>query len=49
MTAKQIGELTGERTNTIEVALHRALGRLRGRLAPEHEERISAALEPVRV
>jgi RNA polymerase sigma-70 factor (ECF subfamily) len=30
MTARQIAELLGERTNTVEVALHRALGRLRG-------------------
>jgi RNA polymerase sigma-70 factor (ECF subfamily) len=30
LTARQIGELLGERTNTVEVALHRALGRLRG-------------------
>jgi RNA polymerase sigma factor (sigma-70 family) len=29
LTARQIGELLGQRTNTIEVALHRALGRLR--------------------
>jgi RNA polymerase sigma-70 factor (ECF subfamily) len=29
LTARQIAELLGERTNTIEVALHRALGRLR--------------------
>lgn len=30
LTARQIGELLGARTNAIEVALHRALGRLRG-------------------
>jgi DNA-directed RNA polymerase specialized sigma24 family protein len=29
LKARQIAELLGERTNTIEVALHRALGRLR--------------------
>ena len=29
LTARQIAELYGERTNTIEVALHRALARLR--------------------
>src|SRR5918996_1927876 len=42
LTARQIGELLGERTNTIEVALHRALGRLRS-----HLEEPSAEL-PVR-
>ena len=30
LTARQIAELLGARTNAIEVALHRALGRLRG-------------------
>ena len=29
LTAREIGELLGERTNTIEVALHRAVSRLR--------------------
>lgn len=29
LTARQIAALLGERTNTVEVALHRALGRLR--------------------
>jgi RNA polymerase sigma-70 factor (ECF subfamily) len=29
LKARQIAELLGERTNTVEVALHRALGRLR--------------------
>ena len=33
MTAREMGELLGERTNTVEVALHRALGRLRTALA----------------
>jgi RNA polymerase sigma-70 factor, ECF subfamily len=38
LTARQIGELLGERTNTVEVALHRALDRLRPMLAePEAE------------
>ena len=32
LTAKQIAALLGERTNTVEVALHRALGRLRAEL-----------------
>lgn len=35
LTARQIAELLGERTNTIEVALHRALGRLRSSLESE--------------
>jgi DNA-directed RNA polymerase specialized sigma24 family protein len=35
LTARQIGELLGERTNTVEVALHRALGKLRAILADE--------------
>jgi len=35
LTARQIGELLGERTNTVEVALHRALGKLRTILADE--------------
>ena len=33
LTARQIAELLGERTNTVEVALHRALARLRSVLA----------------
>jgi RNA polymerase sigma factor (sigma-70 family) len=38
LTARQIGELVGMQTNAVEVALHRALGRLRTRLeAPERE------------
>ncbi len=35
LTARQIAELLGERTNTVEVALHRALGRLRGELGSD--------------
>ena len=35
LTARQIAELLGERTNTVEVALHRALGRLRAVLESE--------------
>jgi DNA-directed RNA polymerase specialized sigma24 family protein len=38
LTARQIAELLGERTNTIEVALHRALGRLRAALAEEQRQ-----------
>jgi RNA polymerase sigma factor (sigma-70 family) len=37
LTARQIGELLGLTTNAVEVALHRALGRLRDALADEHE------------
>ena len=32
LTARQIAEILGERTNTVEVALHRALARLREQL-----------------
>jgi len=32
LTAKQIGEIVGSETNAVEVALHRALGRLRAAL-----------------
>jgi RNA polymerase sigma-70 factor (ECF subfamily) len=42
LTARQIAELLGARTNAIEVALHRALGRLRTVLGEEE------GLEPVR-
>jgi RNA polymerase sigma-70 factor (ECF subfamily) len=35
LTARQIGELLGLRTNAVEVALHRALGRLRVELGEE--------------
>jgi RNA polymerase sigma factor (sigma-70 family) len=42
LTARQIAELLGARTNAIEVALHRALGRLRGILGEELD------VEPVR-
>jgi RNA polymerase sigma-70 factor (ECF subfamily) len=38
LTARQIGELLGERTNTVEVALHRALGRLRSHLEEPSDE-----------
>ena len=34
LTAKRIGEILGMETNAVEVALHRALARLRGRLDP---------------
>lgn len=35
LTARQIGELLGLKTNAVEVALHRALGRLRAGLLTE--------------
>jgi RNA polymerase sigma factor (sigma-70 family) len=35
LTARQIGELLGLKTNAVEVALHRALGRLRAELQAE--------------
>jgi RNA polymerase sigma factor (sigma-70 family) len=37
LTARQIAELHGAKTNAIEVALHRALGRLRSELEAEGE------------
>lgn len=37
LSARQIAELLGARTNTVEVALHRALGRLRGALGEESD------------
>jgi RNA polymerase sigma-70 factor (ECF subfamily) len=37
LTARQIGELIGMRKNAVEVALHRALARLRSQLAGERE------------
>jgi RNA polymerase sigma-70 factor, ECF subfamily len=42
LTARQIAELLGARTNAIEVALHRALGRLRANFAADDAD------EPVR-
>jgi RNA polymerase sigma-70 factor (ECF subfamily) len=38
LTARQIAELLGERTNTVEVALHRALAQLRVHLAEPEEQ-----------
>jgi RNA polymerase sigma-70 factor (ECF subfamily) len=40
LTARQIAELLGVRTNAIEVALHRALGRLRGILGADEPEAV---------
>jgi RNA polymerase sigma-70 factor, ECF subfamily len=44
LTARQIAALLDERTNTIEVALHRALARLRTRLESPHETESPRAL-----
>jgi RNA polymerase sigma factor (sigma-70 family) len=41
LSARQIGELLEQRTNTVEVALHRALGRLRRAL--EHDDSAAVA------
>jgi RNA polymerase sigma factor (sigma-70 family) len=40
LTARQIAELLDARTNAIEVALHRALGRLRGILGADEPEAV---------
>ena len=45
LTARQIGELLDMRTNAVEVALHRALARLRRELTPEEPAR-SGELNP---
>ena len=37
LTARQIAELHGAKTNAIEVALHRALGRLRAQMEGDDE------------
>ena len=44
LTARQIAELLGLRTNTVEVALHRALTRLRLTLVPTSEGRAGRRL-----
>ena len=44
LTAKQIARVVGEKTNTVEVALHRALGRLRSAYA--ESERVAAVRNP---
>ena len=46
LTARQIGEVLGERTNTVEVALHRALARLRAILADEETPKPDARRKP---
>jgi RNA polymerase sigma-70 factor (ECF subfamily) len=47
LTARQIGALLDLRTNAVEVALHRALDRLRRELSPSAP--IETPLNPVRV
>jgi len=48
LTARQIGELVGMRTNAVEVALHRALRELRGLLAPpDADEELHVAAQPL--
>ena len=50
LSARQIAELLGARTNTIEVALHRVLERLRRRLAREQSSsQASPSPEGVRI
>lgn len=47
LTARQIGELVGMKTNAVEVALHRALAQLRLELAPTGEAALATrTLEP---
>jgi RNA polymerase sigma factor (sigma-70 family) len=45
LTARQIGELLDMKTNAVEVALHRVLGRLRNELAQD-EPRATPELSP---
>jgi RNA polymerase sigma factor (sigma-70 family) len=46
LTARQIAEILDERTNTVEVALHRALGKLRRALAQEEEPETAEEAAP---
>lgn len=45
LTAREIGRLLGKRTNTVEVALHRALARLRTALDGENPSQVPASGE----
>jgi len=45
LTARQIGEQLGLRTNAVEVALHRALGRLRSALQQPEPETVPIRLQ----
>jgi RNA polymerase sigma-70 factor (ECF subfamily) len=49
LTAPQIAEALGMRTNTVEVALHRALRRLRVELEPPDDEVAVGEVRPVRI
>ena len=49
LSARQIAELLEARTNTIEVALHRALERLRRQIARDQQSPPAAAAPDVRV
>jgi len=46
LTARQIGELLDLRTNAVEVALHRALSRLRGAIGENGGETRVRAVDP---
>lgn len=46
LTARQIGQLLGMKTNAVEVALHRALARLRRELGAEDETPSASELNP---
>jgi RNA polymerase sigma factor (sigma-70 family) len=46
LTARQIGELLGMKTNAVEVALHRTLTRLRGELGEAVEDARRSAGDP---
>jgi RNA polymerase sigma-70 factor (ECF subfamily) len=46
LKAREIAVLLGERTNTVEVALHRALARLRAALEPQRLQSSSPAEAP---
>jgi RNA polymerase sigma-70 factor (ECF subfamily) len=49
LTARQIAALLGIRTNTVEVALHRALARLRTALERSGEDDAAPGFESVRI
>jgi RNA polymerase sigma-70 factor, ECF subfamily len=49
LTARRIGEVLGLRTNTVQVALHRAIGRLRTASDQGTEERGVSIFEPTGV
>jgi RNA polymerase sigma factor (sigma-70 family) len=48
LTARQIGELLGMTKNAVDVALHRALARLRSRLGDEARSRSGESMPSVR-